>query len=152
MTGSRIHQARRYLDGSTFAVTYGDGVSDVNLADLLVFHRSHGRLATLTGVRPPSRFGELDVNDTKVLAFTEKPAVSNGIINGGFFLFEPRFLDYLSGDERSVLEHAPLRRCAADGELRVYRHEGFWQCMDTYRDWQELERLWSNQQAPWKVW
>jgi glucose-1-phosphate cytidylyltransferase len=152
MTGSRIAKAADYLDGETFAVTYGDGVSDVDLTGALAFHRSHGKAATLTGVQTPSRFGELDVRGDDVASFQEKPPQSPGVINGGFFLFEPRFLDYLSVDDGCILERTPLQRCAADGELKVFRHGGFWQCMDTHREWQELEQLWASGDAPWRVW
>jgi glucose-1-phosphate cytidylyltransferase len=152
MTGSRIMRASKYLDGDTFAVTYGDGVSNVDLSSALEFHRSHGKTATLTGVRTPSRFGELDVRGSAVAAFQEKATHCPGIINGGFFFFEPRFLDYLSEEDGCILEQGPLQRCAADGELEVFRHEGFWQCMDTYREWQDLEQRWLGGNAPWKVW
>lgn len=152
MTGGRIARAAKYLEeGSTFAVTYGDGVSDVNLTLALEHHRKAGRLATLTGVRPPSRFGELVAEDDRVRAFTEKPQVSQGMINGGFFFFEPGFLDYLTPDEGCILERAPLERCAADGQLSVYRHDGYWQCMDTLRDWESLQNQWEGGKAPWKV-
>jgi glucose-1-phosphate cytidylyltransferase len=153
MTGARISIASRYLDASeTFAVTYGDGVSDVDLKEVLDFHRSHGGLATLTGVRPPSRFGELQRDGDRIRSFSEKPQIGQGLISGGFFFFEPGFLDYLSGDPSCVLEREPLERAAADGQLYVYEHRGYWQCMDTYRDWERLEHAWSAGRAPWKVW
>ena len=152
MTGARIKRASRYLDGETFAVTYGDGVSDVDLGALREFHRAHGKLATVTGVRPPGRFGELEVAGTQVSGFNEKPQVGQGLINGGFFLFEPGFLDYLSADPGCILERDPLMRCAADGQLHVFEHSGFWQCMDTFRDWEALEKAWQRGDAPWKVW
>ncbi|MEW6736716.1 MAG: glucose-1-phosphate cytidylyltransferase [Acidobacteriota bacterium] len=152
MTGARIKRAARYLDGSTFCVTYGDGVSDVNLRAVLDFHRTHGKLATLTGVRPPSRFGELHCEGTSVLAFSEKPQVGQGLINGGFFCFEIGFLEYLSEDASCILEREPLEECAREGQLQVYEHQGYWQCMDTYRDWESLNRQWQANNAPWKVW
>jgi glucose-1-phosphate cytidylyltransferase len=136
----------------TFAVTYGDGVSDVDLQKALAFHRSHGKFATVTGVRPPSRFGELYREGNKVLAFSEKPQLHEGLINGGFFFFEPAFLKYVSDEASCVLERDPLERAAADGQLMVYEHAGYWQCMDTYRDWESLEKQWQSGRAPWKVW
>lgn len=153
MTGARIKRAASYLDDDqTFAVTYGDGVTDADLQEALAFHRSHGGLATLTGVRPPSRFGELETRADRVTAFSEKPQVAQGLINGGFFFFERGFLDYLSSDDDCILERAPLERCAADGQLFVYSHPGYWQCMDTLRDWESLQRQWESGEAPWKVW
>jgi glucose-1-phosphate cytidylyltransferase len=152
-TGGRIARAARYLDDSTtFAVTYGDGVTDVNLSAALEYHRSMGRLATLTGVRPPSRFGEVVASGGIVQAFSEKPQVSEGLINGGFFFFTRDFLRYLSSDAGCILERGPLERCAADGQLSVYPHDGYWQCMDTLRDWESLQSQWESGVAPWKVW
>lgn len=150
MTGARLRKVRRYLDGDTFAVTYGDGVADLDLRSVLAFHRAHGRKATITGVRPPSRFGEIEHSAGRVLSFNEKPQVGSGLINGGFFFFEPSFLDYLDDDESCTLEREPLDRCVRDDQLRVYEHPGFWHCMDTYRDWEQLEGLWSTGQAPWR--
>jgi glucose-1-phosphate cytidylyltransferase len=152
MTGSRLKLVEPYLDNSTFAVTYGDGLSDVDLTAALAFHRSHGRLATLTGVHPSSRFGELVRDGDRVVDFTEKPQSGNALINGGFFFFEPGFLRYIEDDAECVLERGPLQRCAADGELFVHEHPGFWQCMDTLRDWQVLQRLWDAGDAQWKSW
>jgi glucose-1-phosphate cytidylyltransferase len=153
MTGARLKRAARYLKGGeTFAVTYGDGVSDLDLTAALAFHKAHGGLATVTGVRPPNRFGELKVEGSKVVAFEEKPQVGQGMINGGFFFLEPGFLDYLSEESSCVLEKQPLERCAADGRLRVYEHGGYWQCMDTYRDWKSLDEQWRAGAPPWKVW
>jgi len=151
-TGARVLKASRYLDGGTFAVTYGDGVADVDLAAALRFHRAHGKLATVTGVRPPSRFGEIDHEAGRVRAFNEKPQTTSGLINGGFFFFEPAFLDYVKATPDTMLEREPLERCVRDGELMVYEHHGFWHCMDTYRDWENLEALWRSGSAPWKVW
>ncbi len=152
MTGARLARVAKYLRGGTFMLTYGDGVSDVNIRDLVAFHRSHGKLVTVTGVRPPSRFGEMDIKDNRVIAFNEKPQVSQGLINGGFFVMEPGFLRYLSDDPGCVLEQEPLRRCAQDGQLMIYRHEGFWQPMDTFREYELLNRLWTTGEAPWKTW
>jgi glucose-1-phosphate cytidylyltransferase len=153
MTGARICRAAKYLDphDESFMVTYGDGLSDVNLLALLDFHRNHGKLATVTGVHPPSRFGELECDGDKVRAFGEKPQTGQGLINGGFFCFRRRFLEYLSGSPDCVLERGPLESCTADGELRVYRHSGYWQCMDTYRDWLSFEQQWQSGSAPWKL-
>ena len=152
MTGARIKRAARYLGNEPFAVSYGDGVSDINLQEVLSFHKSHGGVATVTGVRPPSRFGELEVNGRKVMAFSEKSQVGQGLINGGFFFFEPEFLQYLSADDQCILEREPLERCAADGQLFVFEHPGYWECMDTYRDWENLEKRWRSGKAPWAKW
>jgi len=154
MTGARVLRASRYLgpDDDTFMVTYGDGLSDVNLRAVLDFHRAHGRCATITGVRPPSRFGELQTEGKKVMAFSEKPQIGQGLINGGFFCLNRRFLEYLSDDPTCILERRPFEACAADGELCVFEHPGFWQCMDTFRDWQSLESQWVAGSAPWNVW
>jgi len=152
MTGARLARVAKYVRGGTFMLTYGDGVSDVNIRDLVAFHRAHGKLVTVTGVRPPSRFGEMDIKDSRVISFNEKPQVSQGLINGGFFVMEPGFLRYLSDDPGCVLEQEPLRRCAQDGQLMIYRHEGFWQPMDTFREYELLNRLWTAGQAPWKTW
>jgi glucose-1-phosphate cytidylyltransferase len=132
-------------------VTYGDGVSDVDLNELLRFHRSHGRLATVTAVRPPARFGGLIFDGELVARFTEKPEAGEGWISGGFLVFEPEVLTYLQGDQ-SILESDALERLAAGRQLAAYRHEGFWQCMDTLRDKRLLESLWSEGRAPWKIW
>jgi glucose-1-phosphate cytidylyltransferase len=153
LTGARVRRIRRYLDRGPFCLTYGDGLGDINIAELIRFHRSHGKIATVTGVRPPGRFGELEIEDNKVSAFAEKPQVSTGFINGGFFIFEREFLDrYLDDRDDLVLEQEPLQRLAADGELMVWKHDGFWQPMDTYREWKMLEELWDTGRAPWKVW
>jgi glucose-1-phosphate cytidylyltransferase len=152
MTGARIKRASRYIEGDTFMVTYGDGVCDLDLDALVAFHRASGLLATVTGVRPQSRFGELVTMGQRVTAFSEKPQVHDGLINGGFFVFERRVLDYLSEDEECVLERTPLEQLAAEGQLGVYKHEGFWQCMDTYRDFQYLNSLWSEGEAAWATW
>jgi glucose-1-phosphate cytidylyltransferase len=150
-TGGRVKRLEPLLRGSTFMMTYGDGVSDVNLTDLLAFHRAHGRIATVTAVRPPARFGGLVFDGDFVAEFTEKPQIGEGWINGGFLVFEPAIFDYLDGDESS-LEVDALERLAADRQLAAYRHENFWQCMDTLRDKRLLETLWHERRAPWKVW
>jgi len=153
MTGARVLRASKYLgDDETFCVTYGDGVSDVNIRAVLDFHLQHGKCATLTGVRPPSRFGELHTEGDRVVSFSEKPQIGQGLINGGFFCFQREFLNYLSDSPDCILERAPLENCANDGELCVFEHPGYWQCMDTYRDWQSLESQWTSGNAPWNVW
>lgn len=153
-TGSRVARAGRYVQSATFCLTYGDGLGDVDLPALIEFHRKHGKIGTVTGVRPPGRFGELRVEPGgRAIEFAEKPQVTEGIINGGFFVFQREFLTrYLSNHESLALEHEPLQRLAEDGQLMVYLHEGFWQPMDTYRELKFLEQLWSSGQAPWKMW
>jgi glucose-1-phosphate cytidylyltransferase len=153
LTGARIRRVRRYLDRGPFCVTYGDGVGDVDIEALLRFHRSHGKIGTVTAVRPPNRFGVLRVKGREVTAFDEKPQVTEGFINGGFLVFEREFAEcYLDDRDQLVLEREPLRRLAAEGELMVWPHDGFWQPMDTYRELTLLEELWSQGRAPWKVW
>ena len=149
-TGGRLLRVRRYLNEQTFMLTYGDGVADVDIRELLAHHRRCGRIATVTGVRPSSRFGELRIDGDLAVAFNEKPQVSEGWINGGFFLFEPGIFDYLTGDD-CILERDPLERLAVEGQLAVYRHTGYWRCMDTYRDVEGLNQDW-REGAPWKVW
>ena len=151
MTGGRLKRlAARVADG-TFMMTYGDGVADVDLRRLLEFHRGHGRLATITAVRPPARFGLLEIDGSRVLRFSEKPQVAEGWINGGFFVLEPAVLDYIDGDA-THWEREPLERLARDGQLMAYQHHSFWQCMDTLRDRRQLDELWRTDRAPWKVW
>jgi glucose-1-phosphate cytidylyltransferase len=150
-TGGRIKRLEPWLKDGTFMVTYGDGLSDVNLTDLLRFHRSHGCIATVTAVRPPARFGGLIFDGDLVAEFTEKPQIGEGWINGGFMVFEPALFEYLQGDQ-SNLEVDGLERLAADHQLAAYRHDHFWQCMDTLRDKRLLEGLWQGGQAPWKLW
>jgi glucose-1-phosphate cytidylyltransferase len=150
-TGGRIKRLEPFLKDGTFMATYGDGVSNVDLPDLLRFHRSHGRIATVTAVRPPSRFGGLTFDGDLVAEFVEKPQIGEGWINGGFFVFEPEFFDYLEGDH-SILEIDALEQIAADRQLAAYRHGHFWQCMDTLRDKRLLESLWQKGEPPWRVW
>jgi glucose-1-phosphate cytidylyltransferase len=151
-TGGRIKRLQPWLNDGTFMLTYGDGVSDVNLQDLLSFHRAHGRIATVTAVRPPARFGGLIFDgDTMVVEFTEKPQVEAGWINGGYMVFEPEVFNYLESDETS-LEADVLERLAADSQLAAFQHQRFWQCMDTLRDKRLLESLWQDGRAPWKLW
>lgn len=150
-TGGRILRLRDWLRKGTFMVTYGDGVGDIRVDKLLELHRKHGKLATVTAVRPPARFGGLAMEGERVTRFSEKPQAAGGWINGGFFVFEPGVLEYLDGDD-TVLERGPLERLAEDGELHAYRHRGFWQPMDTLREKQRLESMWSAGDAPWSVW
>ncbi len=152
MTGGRIKRIERYIDGDLFMMTYGDGVADVNVPGLLEFHRSHGKVATMTVVRPVSRFGVvgLDEQASRVTSFVEKPELS-GWISAGFFVFHRRLFDYLSGDD-CVLEQEPLRRLTAEGQLMAYRHDGCFFAMDTYRDYKALNEVWESGEAPWKVW
>lgn len=152
MTGARVKRVARYLEGNTFMVTYGDGLSDLNIRDLLAFHRSHGRLATVTTVRPVSRFGILELDETgEVKQFAEKPQV-DGWASAGFFVFERGVLDYLGEEPNCVLEREPLQRLAAEGQLMAYRHGGFFFAMDTYREYLHLNDLWNSGRAPWAVW
>jgi glucose-1-phosphate cytidylyltransferase len=151
LTGGRVKRLEPHLREETFLVTYGDGVSDLDLAALLRFHREHGRLATLTAVRPPARFGGLELDGDRVARFSEKSQAGEGWINGGYLVLEPGILNYLEGDGAS-LEVDGLERVAADGQLMAYRHEGFWQCMDTLRDVRLLEALWTSGTPPWRVW
>ncbi len=150
-TGGRIKRLAPYLGRETFLLTWGDGVADVNLDDLLAFHRGHGKLATLTAVRPPARYGHLLFDGDRVAEFTEKPQIGEGWINGAFFVLEPEVFDYIDGDA-TVWEKEPLERLAADGQLMAYKHESFWQCMDTLREKYILQRLWEGGNAPWKLW
>ena len=150
-TGGRIKRLERWLKGGTFMLTYGDGVSDIDLRELLRFHQSHQKIATVTAVRPPSRFGGLVFDGDLVAEFTEKPQIGEGWINGGFMIAEPALFDYLESDE-TVLESDALERLAEDRELVAFRHERFWQCMDTLRDRRLLESLWESREVPWRTW
>ena len=149
-TGGRIKRLAPYLGDSTFMLTWGDGVADIDLNALLAFHRAHGKLATMTTVRPPARFGHLELDGDRVTEFSEKPQLGEGWINGAFFVLEPAVFDYVDGDD-TQWEREPLERLAREGQLMAYRHTSFWQCMDTLRDKKLLEELWSNG-APWRVW
>ncbi len=151
LTGGRIKRLAPYIGNETFMLTWGDGVSDVNLNDLLAFHRRHGKLATLTAVRPPARFGHLVFDGDKVSQFSEKPQTMEGWINGAFFVLEPKVFEYIDGDD-TQWEREPMERLAANGQLMAYRHTSFWQCMDTLRDKRLLEELWQAGKAPWKTW
>ena len=151
LTGGRLKQVREYLGNESFCFTYGDGVADIDVGKLVAFHRSQRRLATLTAIQPPGRYGAVCIEDSRVTSFAEKPAGDGAWVNGGFFVLEPRAIDYIEGDQTSW-EREPLVRLSRDGELRGYRHTGFWQAMDTLRDKNQLEQLWQSGKAPWKVW
>jgi glucose-1-phosphate cytidylyltransferase len=151
MTGGRLKRLAPWLGGETFMATYGDGLGNIDIGGLLAYHRGHGKMVTVTAVRPPARFGGLNLEDGRVREFSEKPQTESGWINGGFFVCEPKFLEYLD-DDHTVLEREPLERVAAEGQLMAYRHEGFWQPMDTLREKELLESLWSAGHAPWKTW
>lgn len=151
LTGGRIKRLAPYLGGERFLLTWGDGVSDVDLDALLEFHRRHGKLATVTTVRPTARFGHIEFDGDRVARFTEKPQTAEGWINGAFFVLEPKVLDYIDGDA-TQFEHEPMERLAADGQLMAYRHTGFWQCMDTLRDKKLLQELWDAGRPAWKSW
>ena len=150
-TGGRIRRLAPYLGGSTFMLTWGDGVSDLNLQKLLDFHRAHGKLATVTAVRPMARFGHMEIESGQVKRFTEKLQTAEGWINGAFFVLEPQVFDYIESDD-TAWDYGPMPRLAADGQLMAYQYEGFWQCMDTLRDKKLLDRLWESGDAPWRVW
>jgi glucose-1-phosphate cytidylyltransferase len=151
MTGGRVKRMRDYVGtDESILLTYGDGVSDIDIAELLDFHRSHGKMVTMSAVRPAARFGELDIEDDCVISFKEKPQLHQGWINGGYFVVQPEFFDLIDGDS-TMMEREPLEKATQMGELMAYKHEGFWQCMDTKRDHQMLQKLWKENNAPWKV-
>lgn len=151
LTGGRIKRLKPWLGSGTFMLTWGDGVSDVDIRSLLAFHRSHGRIATLTAVRPPARYGHLDLDGDRITNFSEKPQTAEGWINGAFFVLEPGVFDYIDGDA-TMFEHAPLERLAREGQLVAYKHGSFWQCMDTMREKHLLQKLWDSGNPPWKLW
>jgi glucose-1-phosphate cytidylyltransferase len=150
MTGGRVKRLKKFIGEETCLITYGDGVSNINLDELLKFHKSHGKLVTVTAVRPSARFGELDIDGTMVKSFQEKPQLKEGWINGGYFVVEPAFFDYIENDQ-TLLEREPLEAISAIGELMAFKHDGFWQCMDTKRDFDMLESMWADDIAPWKI-
>ena len=150
MTGARLKKLQKYI-GGTFMLTYGDGVANINIRELYEFHKKHGKIATITGVRPSSRWGELNTKENLVVDFKEKPQVTGSYINGGFFVLEPEFFKYLSDDESLILERGPLEEVSKDGNLAIYRHDGFWKSMDTYKDFIDLNEIWKNNR-PWKIW
>lgn len=152
MTGGRVKRIEPYIGNETFMLTYGDGVADIDINELLRFHRSHGKLVTLTSVQPEGRFGHLSISaDDRVLGFEEKPKGDGNWVNGGYFVMEPGIFEYLNGDD-TVLEKYPLERLAIEGELAAYKHTGFWYSMDTMRDKNYLDHIWQTGNAPWKVW
>lgn len=152
MTGGRIRRVREFIDGERFFLTYGDGVADVNIKALLDFHLKHGKLLTITAYNPGQRFGAIEMSDAgKVSAFREKAKGDGALMNAGFMVCEPKFIDYIEGDS-TVLERDPMEKAARDGQAMAYRHDGFWQCMDTVREKQALEAMWTKGNAPWKVW
>jgi glucose-1-phosphate cytidylyltransferase len=150
MTGGRVKRMKEFIGNETFMLTYGDGVSDINLDQLLDFHRHHGKMVTMSAVRPAARFGELAIDNDKVEIFKEKPQMHDGWINGGFFIIEPKFFDFIDGDH-ILLEREPLEKMTKLGELMAYKHNSFWHCMDTKRDHDLLEDLWKKGSAPWKI-
>jgi len=152
MTGSRIKQCEQYIEEDNFMVTYGDGLADIDISKLVDYHKSHGRIGTLTGINPPSRFGELSVEKGQVTEFLEKSKLegTRGDINGGFMVFRRKFFNYLSKDLGCILEREPLEKLTRDRELMVYRHDGYWQCMDTYRDYLLLQDIWKSGKAQWQ--
>lgn len=150
-TGGRIKRASEFIGEKTFMMTYGDGLANIDVNRLLAFHREQGKLATVTAVRPPARFGAMNFSGNQVIEFIEKPQVGEGWVNGGFFILEPGVFDYIEGDE-SIFEREPLERLAKDGQLAAFKHVGFWQAMDTLRDVRLLEELWQNKRAAWKIW
>ncbi len=151
LTGGRVKRLKAHLGEGPFMLTWGDGVSDIDIPRLLAFHRAHGRLATITAVRPPARFGHMAFDGDRVVAFEEKPQTAEGWINGAFFVLEPEVLDYIDGDT-TMFEHAPLQNLARDGQLMAYRHEGFWAAVDTLRDKHNLQALWDGGAPPWVIW
>lgn len=148
MTGGRVKRMEPFIGNEPFLLTYGDGVADIDITELVAFHKQHGKMVTVTAVHPAARFGELEIVDNRVISFKEKPQVGQGWINGGFFVFQPEFFNLINGD-LTVLEREPLEKAAEMGELVSYRHNGFWQCMDTKRDRDLLEELWNSGNAPW---
>jgi glucose-1-phosphate cytidylyltransferase len=151
MTGARIKKIEKYIDGDYFIATYGDAVADININELISFHKKMGKIATLTGIRPSSKYGELETSGNLVTKFNEKPRVSN-YVNGGFFVFEKKIFDYLNSDENCVLETIPLEMLSKDNELAIFKHDGYWQCMDTYRDYEDLNEKFDRNDTPWIKW
>ena len=149
MTGGRVKRMKQYISDETCLLTYGDGVSDVDLDQVITFHKSHGKMVTVTTVHPGARFGELELEGAKVTSFQEKPQIGQGWVNGGYFVIEPEFFELIEED-KTILEREPLERAAQMGELMAFRHEGFWQCMDTKRDRDNLIEFWNSGKAPWK--
>jgi len=152
LKGSRLKKVQKYIKGDTFMLTYGDGIANIDINQLLSFHKQHGKLATLTGISPAARFGKLKIEGNTVNSFHEKPRDPDGFVNGGFFVFNRAIFDYLSEDNLCDLEIGPLDEIACQGELMVYKHNGFWACMDTQRDMTYLNNLWDENKASWKIW
>ena len=152
MTGARVKRVERYIDDDLFILTYGDGVTDLDINELVRFHTSTGKIGTVTGVAPPSHYGELNIEGDRVVTFQEKPEIQGSFINGGYFVFNREFFGYLSDRDDCVLEREPLERLSRDGQLGVLTHKGFWQCMDTYRDYLYLNEIWDQDRAKWNVW
>ena len=152
LKGARLKRVQKYIKNKMFMMTYGDGVANIDINDLLNFHLKHGKLVTMTGISPASRFGELKIKGDKVKSLVEKPEESNGFVNGGFFVFNRDIFDYLSEDDNCDLEIGALENIAKDGQLMVYKHRGFWACMDTMRDVEYLNKLWNENKAAWKIW
>jgi glucose-1-phosphate cytidylyltransferase len=151
-TGCRIKRIENYIDGEDFMVTYGDGVGNIDIKKLVEYHKTSKKIGTVTGVHPSSRFGELVIKDKDIIEFSEKPQIKEGFINGGFFVFNKKFFRYLKDDDNCFLEREPLEKLSKDGELSVYLHEGFWQCMDTQRELDILSEMWLRKRAPWVIW
>jgi glucose-1-phosphate cytidylyltransferase len=151
-TGARVKRIEKYIDGDTFMLTYGDAVADIDIAKLLAFHKAHGKIGTVTGVHPVSRFGELCIDARCVKRFNEKPQAKEGFVSGGFFVFNRDFFSYLDDHDECVLEKEPVENLSAANELMVYQHEGYWQCCDTYRELEILNNLWNHPNPPWKLW
>ncbi|MBI5208114.1 MAG: glucose-1-phosphate cytidylyltransferase [Candidatus Firestonebacteria bacterium] len=152
LKGARLKRLAKFVKSNRFMLTYGDGISNIDINDLLKFHNSHGKIATVTGINPTSRFGELKIIGDKVESFCEKPQNSSGLINGGFFVFEKEIFNYLDDNDNCDLEIGALEKIAQDGQLMVYKHKGFWACMDTIRDVEYLNRIWNENKASWKIW
>ena len=152
LKGARLKRVQQYVNDNTFMLTYGDGVAEVDINALLAFHKKHGKLATVTGINPAARFGELKIKGNQVESFSEKPRDGEGLINGGFFVFNKGIFDYLSADENCDLEIGPLEKIAVEGQLMVYKHRGTWACMDTIRDMEYLNNLWAEGKPEWKIW
>ena len=152
LKGARLKKVEKYITGDTFMMTYGDGIADVDINELMAFHEAHGKMATVTGINPASRFGELKTDGDRVEVFSEKPHNGDGLINGGFFVFNREIMNYLTADDSCDLEIGPLEQIAREGQLMVYKHRGFWACMDTLRDMEYLNKIWNDGKAKWKIW
>ncbi|MGD0170551.1 MAG: glucose-1-phosphate cytidylyltransferase [Halobacteriota archaeon] len=151
-TGTRVKKIEKYITDDCFMLTYGDGVASINLQNLVDYHKSHGKIGTITGVHPSSRFGEFILDGNQVVEFSEKPQTKEGLINGGYFVFDKQFFKYLSEDEHCFLEREPLMNLASDGQLMIYKHYGFWQCVDTYRELEQINAIWASPNPPWRIW